>query len=91
MSARPVGVAIALGVDGYLRKPKGRPAEEAFAALWALAGLASGRSPRGRMVIETRTPEHHAVQALVRGDYRFFVRKELEARRGGRLRRPSAG
>jgi primosomal protein N' len=25
-------------------------------------------------------PDHHAVQAIVRGDYRFFVRKELEVR-----------
>ena len=75
-----VAVAIALGVEGYFRKPKGRAAEDAFAALWALAGLASGRNPKGRMIIEARNPEHHAIQAVVRGDYRFFARKELESR-----------
>jgi primosomal protein N' (replication factor Y) len=75
-----VAVVIALGVEGYFRKPKGRAAEDAFAALWALAGLASGRKPKGRMIIEARNPEHHAIQAVVRGDYRFFARKELESR-----------
>lgn len=75
-----VAVAIALGVEGYFRKPKGRAAEDAFAALWALAGLASGRKPKGRMIIEARNPEHHAIQAVVRGDYHFFARKELESR-----------
>jgi primosomal protein N' len=76
----PVAVAIALGVEGYFRKPKGRAAEEAFAALWGLAGLVSGRKPKGRMIIETRNPEHHAIQAVVRGDYHFFARKELQSR-----------
>jgi primosomal protein N' len=76
-----VGVAIALGVEGYFRKPKGRAAEDTFAALWALAGLAAGRKPKGRVIIEARNPEHHAIQAVVRGDYRFFARKELQSRR----------
>jgi primosomal protein N' (replication factor Y) len=76
-----VSVAIALGVDGYFAKPKGRAAEEAIAALWALGGLVAGRRPKGRMILEVHTGNHHGIEALVRGDYRFFVRKELEARR----------
>lgn len=76
-----VSVAIALGVDGYFAKPKGRAAEDAIAALWALGGLVSGRRPKGRMILEVHTGDHHGIEALVRGDYRFFVRKELEARR----------
>lgn len=76
-----VSVAIALGVDGYFSRPKGRAAEDAMAALWSLAGLVAGRRPKGRMVLEVHTGEHHGIEALVRGDYRFFVRKELEARR----------
>ena len=75
-----VSVAIALGVDGYFSKPKGRAAEEAMAALWALAGLVAGRRPKGRMILEVRPGDHHGIEALVRGDYKFFVRKELEAR-----------
>ncbi len=76
-----VSVAIALGVDGYFAKPRGRAAEDAIASLWALAGLVSGRRPKGRMILEVHSGEHHGIEALVRGDYRFFVRKELEARR----------
>jgi primosomal protein N' (replication factor Y) (superfamily II helicase) len=76
-----VSVAIALGVDGYFSKPKGRAAEDAMAALWALAGLVGGRRPKGRLILEVHTGDHHGIEALVRGDYKFFVRKELEARR----------
>jgi primosomal protein N' len=76
-----VSVAIALGVDGYFSKPKGRAAEDAMAALWALAGLVGGRQPKGRLILEVHTGDHHGIEALVRGDYKFFVRKELEARR----------
>lgn len=75
-----VSVAIALGVDGYFSKPKGRAAEDAMAALWSLAGLVAGRRPKGRLILEVHTGDHHGIEALVRGDYRFFVRKELEAR-----------
>ncbi|HYN98914.1 MAG TPA: hypothetical protein VEU28_04510, partial [Actinomycetota bacterium] len=76
-----VSVAIALGVDGYFSKPKGRAAEDAMAGLWALAGLVAGRRPKGRLILEVHTGDHHGIEALVRGDYKFFVRKELEARR----------
>lgn len=76
-----VGLVIALDVDVYLGRPKGRAAEDAFVSLWTLAGLVAGGDSNGRVAIETRMPEHHAVQAVVRGDYRFFLRKELEARR----------
>ncbi|MGH2818886.1 MAG: hypothetical protein ACRDJS_10585, partial [Actinomycetota bacterium] len=35
----------------------------------------------GRLVVQTREPGHHSVQAVVRGDYRFFLERELELRR----------
>ncbi|MEX0789418.1 MAG: hypothetical protein WD178_01435 [Actinomycetota bacterium] len=76
-----VSAAIALGVDGYFARPKGRAAEDAVAALWALAGLVAGRRPKGRLILEVYEGEHHGIEALVRGDFRFFVRKEMEARR----------
>ncbi|MGQ0678483.1 MAG: hypothetical protein ACT4OM_02285 [Actinomycetota bacterium] len=81
VSSPRMAVAVAMGVDGYLRRPRGRSAEEAVETLWALAGTVAGPSPRGRVLLETRSPEHHVVQALVRGDYRFFVRRELDVRR----------
>ncbi len=79
-----VTTAVALGVDSMIHRPTGRAAEEAFAALWELACLLarSGGGPnRARLLLETDTPGHHVVQAVVRGDYHFFARHELEARR----------
>ncbi|MEX2587035.1 MAG: hypothetical protein WD602_03450 [Actinomycetota bacterium] len=80
--ARPAfDTAVALGVDAYLQRPKGRAAQETVQMLWALAGMVSGRRPRGRLVVEVTDSGHHVVEALVRGDYRYFVRSELRRRR----------
>ncbi|HWD07861.1 MAG TPA: hypothetical protein VHA57_02085, partial [Actinomycetota bacterium] len=82
----PVSTAVVLGVDALIHRPGGRAAEEAFATLWELACIvarmppAAGREPP-RMLLETGEPGHHAVQAVVRGDYDFFARHELEERR----------
>jgi primosomal protein N' len=85
-----IGAAVALGVDSMVHRPTGRAAEEAFATLWELACLlARSGSPWGkersgsrpRLLLETDSPGHHVVQAVVRGDYHFFARHELEARR----------
>jgi primosomal protein N' (replication factor Y) len=75
-----IGTAIALGVDAMIHRPTGRAAEEAFGTLWELVSLLA-RSGRSRLLLETATPGHHAVQAVVRGDYHFFAQHELEARR----------
>lgn len=76
-----VGLAIALGVDGYFRRPRGRAAEEAVATLWSLANLVAGNRTRGRLIIEAHNLEHHAIQAVLRADYRYFVQRELADRR----------
>lgn len=76
-----IGAAVALGVDSMVHRPTGRAAEEAFATLWELACLLARAPSRSRLLLETDSPGHHVVQAIVRGDYRFFARHELEARR----------
>lgn len=76
-----VSTAVALGADAFLGRPAGRAVEEAFAALWRLARLVAGGSRRGRLLLETRTPDHPVVQALTRGDYHYFARHELAERR----------
>lgn len=84
-----ISSAVALGVDSMIQRPTGRAAEEAFATLWELACLlarSGAASPaRPRLLLETNTPGHHAVQAVVRGDYHFFARHELEARRASEV------
>ncbi|TMK53427.1 MAG: hypothetical protein E6G66_02040 [Actinobacteria bacterium] len=76
-----IGSAVALGVDSMVHRPTGRAAEEAFATLWELACLLARAPSRPRLLLETDSPGHHVVQAVVRGDYHFFARHELEARR----------
>lgn len=77
-----IGCGVALGIDAVLARPYGRAIEDATQELWELARWVGGSYPqRGRLLVETRASDHHAVQALVRGDYRFFATRELERRK----------
>ncbi len=73
-----VGVVAA---DVGLHLPDFRAGERAFQLLTQVAGRA-GRSRRGgRVVIQTYTPEHYAIQAAARHDYHAFYKREMEFRR----------
>lgn len=79
---RPVfSTVIALGVDSMLARPGGRSIEDVFSTLWEAGALLSSRDVRGRLLLETSNPQHHVVQGLTRGDYRFFAERELAVRR----------
>lgn len=74
---RPLAICVA-DLDQQLALPDHRAAEIAHALLWDLAGLlAEG----GRFVVQTREPDHRAVQAFVRRSYRYFRDRELAERR----------
>jgi primosomal protein N' (replication factor Y) len=69
-----VGV-VAADVGLYL--PDFRSGERTFQLLTQVAGRA-GRSARGgRVVIQTYTPEHYAIQAAAKHDYDAFFAREL--------------
>jgi primosomal protein N' (replication factor Y) len=69
-----VGV-VAADVGLYL--PDFRSSERTFQLLTQVAGRA-GRSARGgRVVIQTYTPEHYAIQAAARHDYQAFYEREM--------------
>jgi primosomal protein N' (replication factor Y) len=70
-----------LDADALLRRPDWRAAEDGYQALAAMAEWAGPASAGGRLVLQTKEPAHHAIQAVARGDYYFFLRRELEARR----------
>jgi primosomal protein N' (replication factor Y) len=55
--------------------------ERAFGELWALGSILARSGERRTFIVETRSPEHHLVQALTRGDYSFFAEREREHRR----------
>jgi primosomal protein N' (replication factor Y) len=73
-----VGVVLA---DVGLNLPDYRSPERTFQILTQVAGRA-GRSPLGgQVILQTFQPEHYAIQAASRHDYKAFYRQEIEYRR----------
>jgi primosomal protein N' (replication factor Y) (superfamily II helicase) len=67
--------------DTGLYLPDFRAAERTFQLLAQVAGRA-GRGPKGgRVVVQTRHPQHHALVWSARHDVEGFLREELELRR----------
>jgi len=73
-----VGVVSA---DTSLNLPDFRSGERTFQLLSQVAGRA-GRGPHGgRVIIQTFSPEHYAIQAAARHDYASFYEQEIAYRR----------
>ncbi len=73
-----VGVVSA---DVALHLPDFRAGERTFQLLEQVAGRA-GRGPRGgRVIIQTYTPDHYAIQAAADHDYHSLFEREIEFRR----------
>lgn len=70
-----------LDADWLIRRPDFRSAESAYQALVEMAEWAGPSAHGGRLVVQTAEPNHHALQAVVRADYDFFLRRELEQRK----------
>jgi primosomal protein N' (replication factor Y) len=66
--------------DVGINLPDFRASERCFQLLSQVAGRA-GRGPKGgEVLIQTRVPNHHAVQCAVEHDYERFVNQELAGR-----------
>ncbi|MDP9176329.1 MAG: primosomal protein N' [Gemmatimonadota bacterium] len=66
--------------DTGINLPDFRASERCFQLLSQVAGRA-GRGPKGgRVLIQTRVPDHHAVVCAVSHDYLRFVREEMPGR-----------
>jgi primosomal protein N' (replication factor Y) (superfamily II helicase) len=72
-----VGAVCVADFDQLLGRTDFRAAEYALQTLHELAGLVTDG---GRFVVQTREPEHHVVQAFMRGSYRYFLDRELPMR-----------
>jgi primosomal protein N' (replication factor Y) len=77
-AAGEVGSVCVADLDQLLARPDFRAAERALQTLHDLAGVLR---PGGRFLVQTREPEHHAVQAFTRRSYRYFFEREMAFRR----------
>ena len=73
-----VGVASA---DVSLNLPDFRAGERTFQLLSQVAGRAGRGALGGRVIVQTYSPEHYAVQTAARHDYAFFYEQEIKYRR----------
>jgi primosomal protein N' (replication factor Y) len=69
-----------IDADVGINLPDFRASERCFQLLSQVAGRA-GRGPKGgRVLIQTRVPDHHAVRCAVAHDFHGFVRQEFDGR-----------
>lgn len=84
-----VGLLGVVSADLPLNLPDFRAGERTFQMLWLGAESLSREGGSGRMVIQTRYPDHDAIQAVARRDAERFYKGEAEAR--AELRYPPFG
>jgi primosomal protein N' (replication factor Y) len=70
-----------VNADTALHLPDFRAAERTFQLLVQVAGRTGRGSRGGRVLVQTFSPDHPAIQAAVRHDYSAFADRELPLRR----------
>jgi len=78
-------VVVFLDVDQELLAVRQRAAEQAMAMISQAARLVGGRGSGGRVVVQTRQPEHEVILAAGRGDPSLVAVAERDRRRPLRL------
>jgi primosomal protein N' (replication factor Y) len=69
-----------VSADGVLHLQDFRASERSFQTLLQVSGRAGRGEEPGRVILQTYTPEHPVVQAVVQQDYAPFVESELALR-----------
>jgi len=70
-----------ISADTSLNLPDFRAGERTFQLLSQVAGRAGRGATAGRVIIQTFSPEHYAIQAAARHDYVAFYEQEISYRR----------
>jgi primosomal protein N' (replication factor Y) len=73
-----------ISADTGLHLPDFRAPERSFQLLTQVAGRAGRASLPSRVIVQTYTPEHYAIQAAKDHDYKRFYREEMSFRRAAR-------
>ncbi len=74
-----------INADVGLYLPDFRSSEHTFQLLTQVAGRAGRGEQRGKVIIQTYSPEHYAIVAAAKYDYHAFYERELAFRREQRL------
>ncbi|MGI8588542.1 MAG: replication restart helicase PriA [Chloroflexia bacterium] len=69
-----------ISADTSLHLPDFRSGERTFQLLTQVAGRAGRRTAGGQVIVQTYSPEHYAIQAASRHDYRAFYQQDLRFR-----------
>jgi primosomal protein N' (replication factor Y) len=70
-----------VGCDHSLSMPDFRAAERVFQLMTQVSGRAGRGNLPGRVVVQTYYPDHYAILAAAKHDYKTFVDRELKFRR----------
>ncbi len=76
-----VGLVAFLDFDQHLLAPRFSASEEAFALLARAARLTGGRGSGGRILVQTRLPDHEVLAAAVHADPSLLLDAERAVRR----------
>ncbi len=76
-----VGVVGILNADSMLNYPDFRAHEHAFTMMAQVSGRAGRKGERGKVILQTKTPEHPVIIQLVNNDYKGFFSSLVEERR----------
>ena len=70
-----------IDADVGINLPDFRASERCFQLVSQVSGRAGRSAKRGQVIVQTRSPEHHAIRCASTHDYLAFVTEELEGRR----------